>query len=168
VEPQFLDEARGEVLVDGGRAAHDRDVAVAGDLTGLGQSGLDAVGDEGVGGAAFHRLRVARIVGEDEDRRVVGRVGAPPTVPVAVPFAADRSEHVAPHDERARIGQLVDFGAVLRGGVEHPGVQLRAGAVAAVVAERPVFGLVETGRVSVDGDRDAADHLAHARLLVGR
>src|SRR5205823_14529539 len=37
-------------------------------------------------------------VGEHEDRRVVGRLGAPPSIPVLIPLAADRPEHVAAHD----------------------------------------------------------------------
>ena len=56
---------------------------------------------------------------------------------------------------------LVDLGPALLGGVEHPGVQLVARAVAAVVAERAFLGLVEPGRVPVDRDGDVADHPAY-------
>jgi hypothetical protein len=46
------------------------------------------------------------MVGEDEDRRVVGRVVAPPAVPgrVLPPRAGAAAEHVAAHHGRADIG----------------------------------------------------------------
>jgi hypothetical protein len=90
VEPQLADQAGGEVLVDGGRAAVDRDVAVAGRRACLCRYRLDSVGDEVVSGAAVHRLRVARMVGEHEDRGVERRIIAPPAVPRPVPPAAQR------------------------------------------------------------------------------
>jgi hypothetical protein len=54
------------------------------------------------------------------------------------------------------------LGPVLVGSVEHPGVQLAARAVGAVVAERAFLGLVEAGRVPVGGDGDVADRPAHS------
>jgi hypothetical protein len=66
-----------------------------------------------------------------------------------------------PHDECFGGGSLVELGPVLVGSVEHPGVQLVAPAVAAVVAERAFLGLVEPGRVPVGRDREVAGHPAH-------
>jgi hypothetical protein len=83
------------------------------------------------------------VVGEHEDRGVERRIIAPPAVRLLVPLAAHRAEHVAPHDKCRGGGHLADLGPVLVGGVEHPGVQLAARAVAAVVAERAFLGLVE-------------------------
>jgi hypothetical protein len=57
-----------------GRAAHDRDIAIAGRRACLCQCRLDSVGDEVVRGAAVHRLRLARVVSEHEDRGVVRRI----------------------------------------------------------------------------------------------
>lgn len=68
VQPQLVDQARGEILVDGARAAMDRDIAVSGNVARLRRRRLDTVGDEVERGAAVHRLRVARVVGEHEDR----------------------------------------------------------------------------------------------------
>ena len=161
VQPQLVDQAGGEILIDGGRAALDRDIAVVGRRACLCQCRLDSVGDEVVRGGAVHRLRLARVVGEHEDRGVERRVVTPPAVPLPIPLATHWAEHVAPHDECLGGGHLVDLGPVLLGSVEHPGVQLAARAVAAVVAERAFLGLVEPGRVPVGRDRDVADHPAH-------
>jgi hypothetical protein len=65
-------------------------------------------------------------------------------------------------DECVSRAYLVDLGPVLVGTVEHPGVQLVARAVIAVVAERAFLGLVEPSRVSVGRDRDVADHPARS------
>ena len=58
--------------------------------------------------------------------------------------------------------QLLDLGLVLLRVVEHPGVQLVAPAVAAVLAERAFLTLVGPGDVSVGGDRDVGDHPGRA------
>src|SRR5439155_1744194 len=84
------------------------------------ERGLDPVGDEVEGRAALHRNRVARVVGEHEDRRVVGRVLAPPACPGLVPVATPGTEHVAAHDVGADaleelVGDLgVDAGPAAR------------------------------------------------------
>jgi hypothetical protein len=51
-------------------------------------------------------------------------------------------------------GHLVHLSRILLGSLRHPGVQLVAPTVAAVVAERPFRGLVEPGRVPVGRDRE--------------
>src|SRR4029453_11332939 len=96
---QLVDQAGGEVLVDGGRAALDRDIALASRSACLCQCRLNSVGDEVVRGAAVHRLRLARVVGEYEDRGVERRIVAPPAVPLPMPLPTHWAEHVAPHDE---------------------------------------------------------------------
>jgi hypothetical protein len=162
VQPQLVEQARGEILVDGGRAALDRNFAVPGRFARVFQCGFDSVGDEVERGATLHRLWIARVVSEHEGRDVERRIIAPPAVPVAIPLAAHRAEHVAAHDERAGRRHPVDLGPVLLRGFEHPGVQLAAPAVATVVAERALFGLVVPGRVPVGRDRQVAGHLARA------
>ena len=65
---------------------------------------FDASGDEVEGGSALHDEGLARVVGEYERRRVVGRIVAPPSLPRVVgPGAADRAEHVAAEDEGAEV-----------------------------------------------------------------
>src|SRR5215204_7539504 len=120
---------------------------------GLVQRHLDPVGDEMEDGAALHLQRRARMVGQDEDRHVVRRIGTPPPLPLIVrPRPAYRPEHVAAHDpcaeilERACREVVVDAGRPaispldlpLKGaGWKEPLVQLFAAA-----AQRLVWALV--------------------------
>src|SRR6516165_3528683 len=98
-EMQFVDEAGGEVLADGGGAAAEPDILALGAREGALQRRLDAVGDEMKGRAAFHLDRRARMVGQHEDGRVIGRVVAPPAFPALIrPGAADWAEHVTAED----------------------------------------------------------------------
>ena len=60
-------------------AARDDDVAVPGHRPRLRQRRLDAVGHEVERRPALHHQGLARVVRQDEDGRVVGRVVAPPT-----------------------------------------------------------------------------------------
>src|SRR6201999_1750330 len=99
VQPQLINEAGGEVLVEGAGPAGDRDVLLPRRLSRPLERRLDPVADEVVAGAAFHLDTRAGTVAEDEYRCVVGRVGSPPATPVEVPLAAVGPEHVAPHDE---------------------------------------------------------------------
>src|SRR3954469_1636154 len=83
----------------------------------------------------------------------------PPAFPQPIPLAAHRAKHVAAHDERLGLRQPVGLEpGLLR--IIHPCVELGAPAVAAVVAERALLGLVEPGRVSVDRNREITGHLA--------
>ena len=68
--------ARYWLIVDAPPA--DRDVPVAGRLCGQPQRLLGAAGDEVERRPALHLDRIALVVGEHEDRRVVRRVLAPP------------------------------------------------------------------------------------------
>jgi len=90
VQPQLVDQPRGQVLVHRRGPAGDRDVRLARRGARLGQRGVDPVGDEHEGRPALHRQRLARMVGQDEHRRVVGRVVAPPALPRLIPAAAAR------------------------------------------------------------------------------
>src|ERR1700761_7170409 len=94
VERELVDHARGERLPDRGGAARDVDATLAGRLERLRVGGFEAPGDEMEARAALHLDRLTGVVGEYEDRRVVGRLGTPPSIPVLVPLAADRPEHV--------------------------------------------------------------------------
>src|SRR5688500_10220340 len=131
-------------------------------------------------GAAFHLQRWARMVGEDEDRHMVWRIGAPPALPVMVrPRPAHRPEHVAAHDPGADILEgpccevVVDAGgpalsplnAVLEGSSQHkPPVQLFA-----ALTKLLLTGLVRPGTKAVGRDGKAVHaKLGHGHSLDGR
>ena len=79
-------------------AAADADVLAAGGLAGrlerLGRRRVDEVERR----AALHLDRRARVMGEDEDRRVERRVGTPPALPLRVLVPAGRAELPGTHD----------------------------------------------------------------------
>jgi hypothetical protein len=106
------------------------------------------------GRPALHLDRRALAVREHEDRPVVRRVVAPPARPVQVPLAAIGAEHVAAHDERARVDDGIHLGLVLLGRVEHPAVQQVLSAVvpAGVPSDRILEALVGAGDEAVDRD----------------
>ena len=80
-EMHLVDEAGAQVLLDGGGASAEANIFAVGGGDGLLQRAVNAVGDEVEGGASFHSEGRARVVGENEDGHVVGRVVAPPTFP---------------------------------------------------------------------------------------
>src|SRR4051812_18905701 len=96
VERELVDDAGDEGLAHSRGAARDVYAVLAGCLTRLCVSSVEAAGDEVEGRAAFHLDRLSSVMGEHEDRRVVWRLGAPPAAPVLIPLAADRAEHVPP------------------------------------------------------------------------
>src|SRR5215208_2519183 len=100
VERELVDDAGNEGLARGRGAARDVYAALAGRLTRMCVSSVEAA-DEVEGRPAFHLDRLASVMGEHKDRRVVRRLGTPPAAPVLIPLAADRPEHVPPHDVRA-------------------------------------------------------------------
>src|SRR4051794_40815967 len=66
-EMQLVDEARLQILADGGDAAADADVTAGGGLARPIERFADAAGDEMEDRAALHLERRALVVGEDED-----------------------------------------------------------------------------------------------------
>src|SRR3954451_24475593 len=97
-ERELVDDPGNEGLAHGRGATRDVYAALAGRLMRLRVSGVEAFGDEVEGGPAFHLDRLVSVMGEHEHRRVVRRLGTPPAAPVLIPLAADRPEHVPPHD----------------------------------------------------------------------
>src|SRR5204863_2388338 len=117
---------------------------------------------------------------QHEDRRVVRRLVAPPSLPAFVgPRSADGAEHVAAEDPGAdpfeclRREIVVDAGLAVRIAVhavpgaraEEPVEQLRA-----ADAERMLEILSGSGAVSVDGDGERSDEKARhcARILAAK
>src|SRR5262245_49812608 len=96
-EVELVDQAGAQVLADRGDPAAQADVAPRRGFLRLLERSVDSFGDEMKHGAAFHRQRRPRMMRQHEDRRVVRRLLAPPTLPTLVgPRSADGSEHVAP------------------------------------------------------------------------
>src|SRR5688572_3214567 len=113
-----VDEPRGKEVSDhGGTTAEAYVLAVrslAGRLERLGGRSVDEV----VRRAALHLDRRARVMGEDEDRCVERRVGAPRALPLRVVVPSGRAELPGTHDlgadprsEQAREGVVDAAGA---------------------------------------------------------
>src|SRR5262245_56406515 len=101
-QTELVEQSRAKVLTHRLDAPADLHVATIGGLLRLIQRRLDTLGHKDKGGAAFHLDRIARMMRQHEGRRVIGRIGAPPTLPALVrPGAADRPEHIAAEDEGA-------------------------------------------------------------------
>src|SRR5829696_8984144 len=154
-----VDEPGGEEVADHRGAAADAYVLAAGGLAGglerLGRRGVDEVERR----AALHLDRRARVMGEDEGRRVERRVGTPPALPLGVLVPSGIAELPGTHDlgtdprtvllgegvvDAAAAAGLADHLAPEPGG-EHPAVQPFAG-----VAERCVVALTLTGAEAVE------------------
>src|SRR6185312_15086444 len=174
------DQSFAQVLPDGADAAAQPDVLAGRRLARTLERRMDAVGHEVEGRAALHRVRRAGVVRQHEDRRVVGRVRAPPALPVVIgPGAADRPEHVPAHDpgahvlEPARGEIIVDTGlaarrAVAVHGLECPGAQHPLVQAHPADAHRVLQVLPWPRAVAVDRDREAADAQLGQDLLRGR
>src|SRR6202047_422954 len=147
--------------------APQRNVFTVGRRGGALQGGADAVGDEVKSRSAGHRNRLPRVMGEDEDLRVIGWCVAPPSFPGVVrPGSAHRPEHVAPQYPRADVLEPAPREIVVNAGrTAFPSVHLtkRAGGKCPLVqrhaadAERIVAALAGAGAVSVDGNAEAVD-----------
>src|SRR3954463_3736750 len=99
---QLIDQPRLQVLAYRRDAAADAHILATRGGLGLLERRFDAVGDEVKHRAAFHIERCAVVMRENEHRRVIGRLLAPPAAPALVgPGPAYRTEHVAPEDPGA-------------------------------------------------------------------
>src|ERR1700704_5539445 len=78
VERELVDDPRNEGLAHSRGATRDVYAALAGRLTRLCVSGVEAVGDEVEGRPAFHLDRLVSVMGEDKHPGVGRGVGAPP------------------------------------------------------------------------------------------
>ncbi len=152
-------EPRGEEVAGHGGTSADADVLAAGGrasrLERLGRRSVEEVERR----AAFHLDRRARMMGEDEDRGVERRIGAPPALPLRVLVPAGVAELPGAHDSRADSRReqahegIVDAAASTRlaehlpaaPGGEHPLVQPLAR-----VPERRVEALALTGDEPVE------------------
>ena len=95
----LIDEPGAKILSDGRDSAAEPDVFSVGRIGGSLQRHVDTIGYKMKGRAASHDDRFARMVGEHENRRVVRRVIAPPSLPGVIgPWPSDRPEHIAAQD----------------------------------------------------------------------
>ena len=162
---QLVDEAGPQVLANGGHAAAEPHVASARCFDRLLQRGVNALGHEPKLRASRHPERRPRVMRQDEDWGVIGRLIAPPPLPTLVqPRAPDGTEHVAPEnpgsdsveallrdpvvDARLSSGLPVHLPPEARW--EEPLHELRA-----VDAERVLAVLARPGAETVDGDGEA-------------
>src|SRR5215213_2959038 len=164
VERELVDDAGNEGLTHSRGAARDVYAALAGRLTRLCVSSVEAAGDEVEGRPALHLDRLSSVIGEHKDRHVVRRLGTPPAAPVLIPLAADRPEHVPPHDVRAARAH-------------EPADRRRIGVVRALVAEMPAMelaptlaewilaALVRPSNETIERDRHVAGRVRHRRPL---
>src|SRR5262245_1962552 len=162
VERELVDDPGNEGLAHGRGATRDVHADLAGRLARSCVCGVEAVGDEVEGGPAFHLDRLVGVMGEHEHRRVVRRLGAPPAAPVLIPLAADRPEHIPPHDVGAPRAH-------------EPAGRRRVGVVGALVAEMPTVelapafaewilaALVGPSDEPVERDRHVAGGVRHRR-----
>src|SRR5215218_8413774 len=164
VQRELVDDSGNEGLAHSRGATRDVYAALAGRLARLCVSGVEAAGDEVEGRPAFHLDRLASVMGEHKDRRVVRRLGTPPAAPVLIPLAADRPEHVPPHDVRAARAH-------------EPAGRRRVAVIGALIAEMPTMELAPTlaewilaalvgpSDETVERDRHVAGRVRHRHPL---
>jgi hypothetical protein len=149
-ERQLIQDSRRERLARRRRAAGNGDVLLAGRGPCLFERGAESLRHEEERGSSVHLDRFMRVVGEDEHRRVIGRLITPPAPPVLVPRAANRTEHVSAHDNRTAWPQQVVAPATVcfvEGVAPMPFVERQA-----ADAERIVSILIRSGDEAVEGN----------------
>src|SRR5580692_11831480 len=93
---QFVDQTGGQKLPDGGYSATKANVSPARRGGCLFQRGVNAAGNKPEFGPAMHGKRSPRVMRQYENRRVIGRLIPPPSLPTLIrPRSPNRAEHVA-------------------------------------------------------------------------
>src|SRR5882762_4443401 len=96
---QFINEALTKILLDRIRSTADPHVQSAGRLACTVESLAYASRDEVERRVAIHLDGWTRMMGQDEDWKVIGWIVPPPAFPVHVrPGTTNRAEHVPPKD----------------------------------------------------------------------
>src|ERR1700756_2141423 len=99
-----VDQPSLQILPHSGNTASNLDVLVTGCLFRERQRLFDSTGDKVEGRPAFHYEGFTLVVRQNEGRRMVWRIGPPPSLPrVVLPWATDRTEHVAAKDEGPKV-----------------------------------------------------------------
>src|SRR4029077_20361465 len=95
-----------KILPDRRNPAAKPDVLAVGCMPCALKRGVNPIGDKVKRRAAAHGERGTWVIGEHEDRTVIGRIVTPPSFPVLVgPRPAHRSEHIASHNPRADVAE---------------------------------------------------------------
>jgi hypothetical protein len=121
VNLHLIHQTGAQVLLGDIGPTPERHVLASSRLPGQLEGWRDPISDEGERGPALQCQRRPRVMGQDEDGVMKGRVGAPPAVPRSrsIPRPVMPAEHVPPHDRgpdaRERLldypGALVDLPA---------------------------------------------------------
>ncbi|SPE44519.1 hypothetical protein SBA7_40033 [Candidatus Sulfotelmatobacter sp. SbA7] len=163
----LIDKSSAQILPDCSNPAAQPDIATGCSVHRPFQRGVNAVGHKVEGGASAHADRCARMFGQHENRRVVWRILAPPSLPSVVsPWSAHRAKHVAANDPRPNIVEASCREVVIhsRGaavlamhlskgaGGEDPFVQ-RSAADAKGIVEI----LIKAGPVTIERNRESID-----------
>ena len=158
---QVVDQAPAQILSNGCNPSAQAYVAVTRSLGCLFKRGVNACGNEAKLRSSGHFDGLARIMRQHEDRGVIGWLITPPAFPTVIrPFAANRTEHVSPHDPSAdpvkalpgnfvinsRFSILKPVHITPNAGGEKPLHQLGP-----VLAQWIFEVLVQTGTVAIDG-----------------
>src|SRR4029077_11639378 len=164
---QLVNQGSAQILPYSGYAATEAYVTAARSSGRLLQSGVNAPGDKAKLRTSRHPERRALMVRQHEDRRVIRRLLAPPTLPAVVrPRPSDGAEHIAPKNPGTDSGKALLRNSVIdsrlsivfavhpapHACVEEPLHQLRA-----ADARRILEILVRPGTVTVNGDSEALD-----------
>jgi hypothetical protein len=162
---QFVDQARAQILPNGGRTAPNADVSPARRSPRLFQGGVDALGDKPKLRAARHRERRSPVMGQHEDGCVVWRLVAPPALPALIgPRAPNGTKHISADDPRSDVGEselcdlVVDAGVATSLSVhllKHARVKEPFHQFRAINSERILEVLPRPGAEAVDRDSDA-------------
>src|SRR4051812_7399462 len=164
---QLVDQTGAQILSNGCYAAAKADIQSARCSGRLLERCLNASGNKAKLGASGHSERRAWIMRQHEDRRVIGRLIAPPAFPALVrPRATNWAEHVAPQDPGANLGE-----ALLRHCVVNSclAIAITVQSLKCSCGEKPLhqFGspdaerileiLVRSGTVAINGNRETLD-----------
>src|SRR5438445_2025438 len=104
----LVNQRRAQILPNRGHAPSEADITALGGGGRLLQGSVNAVGDKTKLGASCHPERRPRVMRQHEDRRVIRRLLAPPTLPAVVrPRTSHRTEHVASKNPGADPGEAL-------------------------------------------------------------
>src|SRR5438309_10008946 len=105
---QLVNQGGAQILPYSGYAATEADVAAARGSGRLLQSVVNAPGDKTKLRTSRHPERRPLVMRQQEDRRVIRRLVAPPALPAVVrPRASDRTEHIAPQHPGTDTGKAL-------------------------------------------------------------
>src|SRR5262245_23683386 len=103
---QLVDQAGTQILPNGGNAATHADVTPARSGACLLEGGMNTFCDEPNLRTSDHLERRSGMIDDHEDRHMIRRLLAPPSLPTVIrPGAADRTEHVPPENPGSDSGE---------------------------------------------------------------